>query len=135
MPKYAPLTRHLTALGQPRVAMTFAEIEAVLGFALPPSARRHRAFWSNNTTNRVLPEAWRAAGYQSRAVDLEAGKLLFEKLNTVEAGELPDHPIWGCMAGKISVAPGVDLTEPLYTDSEIDAWIDVTARRIAGEVV
>ena len=27
--------------------------------------------------------------------------------------ELPDHPIFGCMAGTITVMPGVDLTEPM----------------------
>lgn len=134
MPKYAPLTRHLAAQNKPRVAMTFAEIEAVLGFALPPSARRHRAFWSNNTTNRVLPEAWRAAGYQSRAVDLAVGKLLFEKLNTVEAGDLPDHPIWGWAVGKITVQPGFDLTAPMFTDEEMDAFIDAKADRLFGKV-
>lgn len=31
----------------------------------------------------------------------------------VPVEDLPDHPIFGCMAGTITVMPGVDLTEPM----------------------
>ena len=114
MPKYAALTAHLAARKLPEIAMTFAEIEALLGFPLPPSSRKHRAFWSNNPTNSVMTKAWLQAGYQSKAVDLEQGKLLFAKLNAVEQEPKiwKQHPLIGRFAGVITVAPGVDLTDP-----------------------
>lgn len=136
MPKYDPLTRHLSARQQAVVAMTFPELEAVLGFPLPPSARKHRAWWSNNPQNNVMTQAWLAAGYQSRDVDLAAERLLFEKLNVVEPeGALPDHPLWGCLAGTVWIAPGVDITEPIYSEAELEAFVDRKARLIAGEDV
>ena len=47
MSKYDPLQKHLESVPLTQVAMTFREIEAVLGFELPASSRRHRAWWSN----------------------------------------------------------------------------------------
>jgi hypothetical protein len=37
--------------------MSFREIEQVLGFPLPPAARRHRPWWSNNGNNNVMTKA------------------------------------------------------------------------------
>lgn len=31
----------------------------------------------------------------------------------VDEDELPDHPIWGSMAGTVTIMPGVDLTAPM----------------------
>lgn len=133
MSKYAPLTQHLTARNQPRVPMRFDELERLLGFPLPPSARKHRAWWSNNPRNSVMTKAWLAAGYQSRDVDLAAERLLFERLNAVEpAGDQPDHPLWGWAVGTVTIAPGTDLTAPIYTDAEMEAFTERTARRIEG---
>lgn len=33
--------------------------------------------------------------------------------DTDDDQDLPDHPIWGSMAGTITVTPGVDLTAPM----------------------
>ena len=128
MTKYNPLTRHLAARKVATVPMSFPELERLLGFALPPSARKHRAWWSNNPASSVVTKAWLAAGYQSRNVDLEAEKLVFVKLNTVQKTDAVDHPIWGWAPGSVSIAPGVDLTDPMITDAEMDAYVDDTAR-------
>jgi hypothetical protein len=118
MAKYDPLTRHLADRRQPVVEMTFPEVEAVLGFPLPPSARKDRGWWSNNPRNNVMTRAWLAAGYRSREVDLAAERLLFERLNAVEPAEQPRgrHPLIGCMRGTITVAAGVDLADPTAPD-------------------
>jgi hypothetical protein len=128
MSKYDPLTKHLKAQRADRVPMTFAELEKVLGFPLPPSSRKHRAWWANDPQGHVNARAWRAAGYQSADVDLDALKLVFVKLNAVEPekgqfvksleGDLVrfDHPLWGALAGIVTVMPGVDLTEPADPD-------------------
>ena len=140
MSKYAPLTQHLTARNQPRVPMRFDELERLLGFPLPPSARKHRAWWSNNPRNSVMTKAWLAAGYQSRDVDLAEERLLFERLNTVEpihdSAGTSDHPLWGCLAGTVTYAPDFDWTEPALSPEELAEWeasLDRKARRIAGE--
>jgi hypothetical protein len=117
MSKYEPLTRHLAKHQQARVPMAFDELERLLGFGLPPSARKHRAWWSNNPSNSVMTKAWLAAGFQSEQVDLEGGRLVFAKLNATEPMPQDDkpkgrHPLVGCMKGTIIVLPATDLTEP-----------------------
>jgi hypothetical protein len=123
MSKYAPLTNHLSAQSQNFVPMRFSELEKLLGFGLPESARKHRAWWSNNPSNSVMTKAWLAAGYQSEQVDLESEKLTFKKVQDVAlpvAGEKQNlrHPLFGCMAGTVRIAPNVDLTAPTAPEWE-----------------
>ena len=61
------------------MAMTFGEIERVIGAPLPPAALKHRALWSNNPSNWVMTKAWLAAGYETEKVDMEDCKLVFRK--------------------------------------------------------
>lgn len=139
MSKYAPLTRHLAQRDSTRIPMTFDQIEKLLGFALPPSSRKHRAWWSNNPSNSVMTKAWLEAGYQSEQVDLEHEKLVFARLNTVETSagrEEPsagNHPLLGCMTGTITIPESVDLTEPTYSDDEMESLLDEKAARLRGE--
>lgn len=78
--KYAPLHRYLLALHtEPEWRASFGEVEAILGFRLPDSARLHRAWWSNQKRGRGHALAWQAAGWRTRAVDLEAERLTFER--------------------------------------------------------
>ena len=77
--RYAPLTAHLHKLGRAEISMTFEDIEAVLGFKLPPRASTHRAWFSNNPTNNPMTRAWLAAGYKSASVDMDNRKLVFRK--------------------------------------------------------
>lgn len=115
MSKYAPLTRNLAARNTARVVMRFDEIERLLGFPLPQSARLHRPWWANSRHGHAQARSWLDAGYESRAVDLEAEKLEFVRLNRVEAPAV-GNPLWGLFAGQVWVQPGYDLTDP--PDSE-----------------
>ena len=64
-PKYAPLAAHLAA--QPddvaRVELTFAEVEAILGARLPPTAVR--PIWWSNSMSSPQGRAWLAAGWRA----------------------------------------------------------------------
>ena len=79
--KYAPLYRHLAAMGGPGWRVSFSELEAILGFELPVSARLYRPWWSNQKRGAGHSHAlsWQAAGWRTRAVDLEAETLVFER--------------------------------------------------------
>jgi len=63
--KYSSLTEYLENNGGEEVTLRFAEAAKVLGFDLPSSAKRYRAFWANqtNTKNRPWAKAWQDAGY------------------------------------------------------------------------
>ena len=65
MAKYDPLRDWLKACGKDEVALSFLEIEGVLGDTLPQSADDHRAWWANEPKGRhVQARAWLDAGYR-----------------------------------------------------------------------
>ena len=129
MSKYEPLRRHLERISNNHVPMRFKEIEAILGFELPPSSRRHRAWWSNNPSNNVMTNAWLDAGFETEAVDLEQGHLIFRRTRSEGTSGAADsrksepsrrktarHPILGCMKGTVTLAPDLDLAAPADAD-------------------
>lgn len=125
MHKYAPLSSFLKAKNFDQVPMTFAEIEKLIDDRLPASARKHRAWWSNNPNNSVITKAWLDAGYVTKDVDLAREKLVFHRAQKSEkqtssvdetGAEPPRNPIFGCLKGTTFIADGIDLTEPADPD-------------------
>jgi hypothetical protein len=78
MGKYDPLFRHLCAIGDEPVEMTFAEIEQLVG-PLPRVAGVQRDWWANEHGDRVRPQlrAWLNAGRQVESVDRAARRVRF----------------------------------------------------------
>lgn len=77
---YQPLCDHLQKLGTARATLSFAEIERILGRALPASARKHRAWWSNEQSGtHPHARAWMDAGWHVSAVDFNAGRVDFAR--------------------------------------------------------
>jgi hypothetical protein len=137
MSKYHALTKHLSSRNTARVVMSFAEVETILGAPLPKSARNYRPWWANSGHGHVQARGWLDAGYQSEQVDLEAERLIFTRLNAVEAptsGQPPigDHPLFGCMSGSITLPGDIDLTEPSYADPEMAEILDQNAALLSG---
>ena len=80
--KYSALYRHLlSACPAPEWRTTFGEVESILGFRLPDSARLHRPWWSNSKkgSGHSHALAWQAAGWQTREVDIDAETLVFAR--------------------------------------------------------
>ena len=131
MSKYESLTTYLRGQRQTSIPMTFEKIERVIGVKLPPSASKHRAWWSNNPTNNVMTHAWLKAGYKTEGVDMEGRKLVFKKsrqaeplLETRDKGPAYGGSfnkadpgfflrISGSLKGTVTISPGVDLTSPV----------------------
>ena len=83
MSKYDPLYKHLSSLTEQSATMTFVEIERVLGFPLPPSAREYAAWWANaNPASGQHPYslAWLRSGRKA-TVNLETERVVFERSN------------------------------------------------------
>jgi hypothetical protein len=114
--KYSPLGDFLRAQTRSEVAMTFAQIEEIIGAKLPDS-HRYRAWWSNNSFNSVMTKVWLEAGFESEQVDMEQRKLVFRRVQpkTRSQSALP-HPLIGCLKGMLRIGPGVDLTDPADPD-------------------
>ena len=75
--KYSPVTAYLASLpeDQRAVEMTMIEIGRLCG-GLPPSASS-RTWWANNS--QVQARAWRTAGWHVERVDLNGGRVRFER--------------------------------------------------------
>lgn len=113
MSKYEPLPQFLSAGTEASRRLRFDEIERVLGFKLPKSAYEHEAWWSNNATGHSHARAWLAAGWRTEDVDIKGRRVTFRREPRMSAAPRPaKRDPWGCMAGTITIMPGVDLTAP-----------------------
>ena len=122
MSKFEPLTAFLGSLPTSERRVTFSEIERILGFKLPPSARRHRPWWSNNPDNSAITKAWLAAGFRTEQVDMAGETLVFSraKPRSSASGSSEAHPPvedshqspYGGLKGTVRIATDFDLTEP-----------------------
>lgn len=78
--KYGPLKRYLQAArGVDQLRMAFDEIEGVLGFALPRSAREHQAWWSNTRIGHTHAAAWLDAGWKTSGLELAGRRVTFQR--------------------------------------------------------
>ena len=83
--KYALLHRHLRVRAGREWRVSFTDLEELLGFTLPESARVHRPWWSNQRNGgHGHALAWQVAGWKTRAVDLEQETLVFERDGLVD---------------------------------------------------
>ncbi len=80
--RYQRLYSHLCSLPDREWRVSFADIEAVLGFELPVSARMHRPWWSNQIDRHSQAIAWMAAGWETAEVDVRGETLLFRRRHT-----------------------------------------------------
>jgi hypothetical protein len=77
---YDPLGTYLAKQSEPVVKMSFPEVERVLGRPLPASARKHQAWWANETVGtHSHARSWLDARRKTRNVDLNAGTVEFVK--------------------------------------------------------
>jgi hypothetical protein len=77
--KYKPLTRWLRDQQRDERRVTFAAIEALLGFKLPDSARKHAAWWANSDRGSAGSASWLAAGWTACEVSLEEERVVFRR--------------------------------------------------------
>lgn len=66
--KYLALGDHLRDSESSRVTLTFNDIEDLLGFPLPASAKKHRAWWGNSTSGHSQAAAWLNQGWKVAGV-------------------------------------------------------------------
>lgn len=110
MSKYQPLLQFLSSMSASPLRLSFRDVEAILGFSLPPSAFKHDAWWSNDEEGHSQARGWLKAGWRTSTVDLATRKVTFER--QPGAAVIPRPDPFGCMAGTITLVPGVDLTAP-----------------------
>ena len=85
--KYHRLYTHLSSLPAREWRTTFGQIESIIGFDLPASARLHRPWWSNQSGGNGHSQAlaWSVAGWETAEVDMDAETLLLRPRKRPEA--------------------------------------------------
>jgi hypothetical protein len=134
--KYDPLHRYLRQRVGSRVAVTFQQVESIIGGPLPASARRHRPWWANDATGHAHANAWLRAGYRTEQVDMEGEKLVFVRAPDVMEPDVMEkaraeshaaytaqdanaqHPMIGALKGLLWIDPSLDLTKPALDPDE-----------------
>ena len=115
MGKYDSLLKTLEMSKAGTMPFTFTQLETILGFELPPSARSYRPWWGNDPKHHSQARAWVAAGYKVANVNLESEQVVFDKIEPTARVE-DAHPLFGCLKGTVTITEGVDLTNPADPD-------------------
>lgn len=77
---YTSLAEHLEGCEASYLRLSFSEIEGILGRSLPASARRHRAWWSNESrATHSHAAAWIRVGWLVDSVDFNTGMVGFRR--------------------------------------------------------
>jgi hypothetical protein len=133
--KYDNLAGFLKSQTVERVAMTFSQVENVLGFKLPASAREYPAWWANEHKTHVQARAWLTAGFETESVDLSSRNLVFKRVGgrtmgrgmsephrpfSPESDKVARHPAIGALKGMFTIEPGYDIAKS--DPEEVAEW-------------
>lgn len=77
--KYDPVRSYLIGLRTDEWRASFNEIERMLGFRLPKSARTYPAWWANAKRPHAQQRAWVTAGWRTAELDLTAERIIFRR--------------------------------------------------------
>jgi hypothetical protein len=85
MSTYAPFANYLAARKANTASLSFDRIERILGRPLPPSARRHRAWWANSSvpTTHYWSALWAEVGWECTGCNLERETVVFQRTDVV----------------------------------------------------
>jgi hypothetical protein len=104
--KYDRLGKHLSGLDRARKhRLGFDRIEAILGFALPRSARSHQAWWANQKNGRhVQANAWLDEGWVTEDLSLSDRQVTFAPSDLPRSLRTVEKPGYSIDAAKRGVA-------------------------------
>jgi hypothetical protein len=128
MSKYDRLKTFLGAhRGGLRLTMSFGDIERALGFALPASARKHSAWWTNlsdGTHSQAV--AWLGAGWRVWSSNLAHERVEFERINAARSAGMGEESPTHFQRDAASARP----VDPVTFDR---GKLSITARRILDD--
>lgn len=87
MSRYARLTTHLLASQEPRIILSFDELDAIVEGGLPDSARKYGAWWANKASSQPHAKFWLDAGRRA-SPDFNAKQTVFIQDSAMDTSEL-----------------------------------------------
>jgi Domain of unknown function (DUF4268) len=78
--RYAPLARWLESQSKSKVSLYFSEIETLIEDFLPPSARKHRNWWANDSVSHTQSQQWLEVGWRVSSVNMNLEKVEFKSI-------------------------------------------------------
>lgn len=76
--RYKELAVYLYEKWEKKIELTYEQIEAILGFPLPPTAYNlPQSYWANTETHSYAKGSWMAVGYKAKVAGEE--KIIFER--------------------------------------------------------
>ena len=118
MGRYQPIGEFLAAQGRARLRLSFAELEGVLGRALPPSAFRHAAWWANNPAGHSHCRAWVSAGWRTEDVDLAGRAVTFARMASATPVPSLQAGLFGALKGAIRIRGDIAVPSGEAWDAE-----------------
>lgn len=117
MSKYAALRDFLITRKHGHWSPTFSEIEKVLGFNLPVSARKYPAWWANqDRRSHVQCSGWLDAGWRTSNLSLETEQVTFQYVDGTPTETSPKDfkptksaLTWGDVLGPKNAQPPIKL--------------------------
>lgn len=111
--KYDNLSRFLRSAGPQARRLGFDEIESILGFSLPASARAYPAWWANDPAPNRHSQCWLSEGWMTADLDLAGGQVTFQRGEDTAVGrQRPNGPESGngiAPMADLPAAPGGDI--------------------------
>jgi hypothetical protein len=133
MSKYEPLSDWLRGQKGTALDLNFRQIESVLRFALPKSARTYREWWANSRSGHVQSRGWMDANWQVDAVELERQRVKFVKRTSDSYAEvlreLSPHDLNSNVAERVDYTQTSSITDAdffkmLNLSDRAQKWLD-----------
>ncbi|MGQ4878884.1 DUF7662 domain-containing protein [Billgrantia sp. LNSP4103-1] len=101
MSKYEKLGAYLESLNGAEWHAGFRQLESILGFVLPASARLYPAWWANDARQGRQAMAWLSAGWRTGALNLTGESVTFYR-DTGAGGKAAPTPGQGSQRARVA---------------------------------
>ncbi len=90
--KYSTLGEFLLTSVKDTIKLSFSDIEAILRFTLPKSARKFRTWWANDRTHSHAKNGWLAYGWRVTEIDFTNQLIHFRRVAALRLKKPPPYP-------------------------------------------
>lgn len=140
MNKFSKLKEYLSKSQEDEIKMSFKELEVIVGYPLPESARKHPAYFANTETHSIS-KAWMEAGYFVTNLDIHNGLITFKRADVSEERVLSTDVFLRLLDGKkkmegncvvtiVSLYEALSLRKRTY--QEVCSFLDSYHIKIVG---